>query len=91
MWSRDRLLWEKKSLELQNKFNDKSRRVLIIEVKLENKILLMIMVYKANTKKEQLSTLSGLSNMLEYINDIMNNVFRGGFNMFFEDKLEEKG
>ena len=51
----------------------------------------MIMVQKANTKKEQLSTLSGLSNMLEYINDIMNNVFRGGFNMFFEDKLEEKG
>ena len=55
----------KKSFELQNKFNDKSGRVLIIEVKLENEILLMIMVYKTNTKKEKLSTLSGLSNMLE--------------------------
>ena len=41
----------KKYFELQNKFNDKSGRVLIIEVKLENEILLMIMVYKANTKK----------------------------------------
>ena len=81
----------KKSFELQNKFNDKSGRVLIIEVKLENEILLMIMVYKTNTKKEKLSTLSGLSNMLEYINDIMNNIFRGGFNLFFEDKLEAKG
>ena len=81
----------KKYFELQNKFNDKSGRVLIIEVKLENEILLMIMVYKANTKKEKLSTLSGLSNMLEYINDIMNNIFRGGFNLFFEDKLEAKG
>ena len=83
-------MW-KKYFELQNKFNDKSGRVLIIEVKLENEILLMIMVYKANTKKEKLSTLSGLSNMLEYINDIMNNIFRGGFNLFFEDKLEAKG
>ena len=55
----------KKYFELQNKFNDKSGRVLIIEVKLENEILLMIMVYKTNTKKEKLSTLSGLSNMLE--------------------------
>ena len=50
----------KKYLELQKKYNDKSGRVLIIEVKLENEILLMIMVYKANTKKEKLSTLSGL-------------------------------
>ena len=62
----------KKSLELPNKFNDKTGRVLIIEVKIENEVLLLIDLYNANTENEQLSRLSDLSNMLEKIDDINN-------------------
>ena len=83
----------KKSFELLSKFNDKSGRVLILEVKIENEVLLLINLYNANTENEQLSTLSDLSNMLEKIDDINNKsiVFGGDFNLFFEAKLEEQG
>ena len=85
--------YEKKSFELWSKFNDKSGRVLIPEVKIENKVLLLINVYNANTENEQLSTLSDLSNILEKISDINNTsiLFGGDFNLFFEVKLETKG
>ena len=75
------------------KFNDKSGRVLILEVKIENEVLLLINLYNANTENEQLSTLSDLSNMLEKIDDINNKsiVFGGDFNLFFEVKLEAQG
>ena len=55
----------KKSFGLLSKFNDNSGRVLITEVKIENKILLLMNLYNANTENKQLSTLSDLSNMLE--------------------------
>ena len=92
MWSRHKLLW-KKVFRLLSKFNDKSGRVLILEIKIENKVLLLINLYNANTENEQLSTLSDLSNMLEKIDDINNKsiVFGGDFNLFFEAKLEEQG
>ena len=83
----------KKSFELLSKFNDKSGRVLILEVKIENEVLLLINLYNANTENEQLSTLSDLSNMLEKIDDINNKkiVFEGDFILFFEVKLEAQG
>ena len=79
----------KQSFELLSKFNDKSGRVLTLEVKIENEVLLLINLYNANTENEQLSTLSDLSNMLEKIDDINNKsiVFGGDFNLFFEAKL----
>ena len=80
----------KKSFELLNNFNDKSGRVLILEVKIENAVLLLINLYHANTENKQLSTLSDLSNMLEKIDDINNKstIFGGDFNLFLEVKLE---
>ena len=83
----------KKSFGLLRKFNDKSGRVLIIEVKIENEVLVLFNLYNANMENEQLSTLSDLSNMLERINDINNKriVFPGDFNLLFEDKLEPHG
>ena len=83
----------KKSFELLEKFNDKSRRALITEVKKENEVVLLINLYNANTENEQISTLSDLSNMLEKINDINNkNIgFGGDFNLFFEAKSEVQG
>ena len=83
----------KKSVELLNNFNDKSGRVLVIEVKIDNEVLLLINLYRANTENEQLNTLSDLSNMLEKIDDINNKsiVFGGDLNLFFEVKLEAQG
>ena len=87
----------KKSFELLSKFNDKSGRVLITEVKIENKILLVMNLYNANTENKQLSTLSDLSNVrkvkLKKIDDINNKsvVFGRDFNLFFEAKLEAQG
>ena len=91
MWSRHRL--EKNSFELLNRFNDKSRHVLIIQLKIENEILLLINLYNAKTENEQLSTLSDLSNMLEKIDDISNKstVFGRDFNLLCEAKLEAQG
>ena len=73
----------KKYFKLLSKFNDKSGRILILEVKIENEVLLLINLYNANTENEQLSTLSDLSNMLEKIDDINNKsiVLRGDFNL----------
>ena len=91
MWSRHRL--EKNSFELLNRFNDKSRHVLIIQLKIENEILLLINLYNAKTENEQLSTLSDLSNMLGKIDDISNKstVFGIDFNLLCETKLEARG
>ena len=80
----------KKSFELLSKFNNKSGRIIIIEVKIENEVLLLINLYNANTENEQLSTQSDLSNMLEKIDDINNKsiVYGRDFNLFFKAKLE---
>ena len=80
----------KKYFRLLNKFNDKSGRVLIIEVEIENEVLLLINLCNANTENEQLSILSDLSNKSEKINGINDKttVSGGDFNLFFEAKLE---
>ena len=70
----------KQPFELLNKFNDKSGRVLIIEVKIENELFLLINPYNANTENEELSMLSDLSNILEKISDINDKrIAFGGF------------
>ena len=77
-----------KYFELLNKFYLKSGRVLIIEVKIENELLLLINLCNANTENEELSTISDPKNMLEKIDDINNKsiVFEGDLNLFFEAK-----
>ena len=82
----------KKSFELLSKFNDKSGRVLILEVKIENEFLLLINLYNANTENKQLRTLFDISNTLEKIDNINHKkiVFGGDFNTFFEAKLEAR-
>ena len=79
-----------KYFKLLNKFYLKSGRVLIIEVKIENELLLLINLCNANTENEELSTISDPKNMLEKIDDINNKsiVFEGDLNLFFEAKLK---
>ena len=68
-------------------------RLLIIQAKVENEYFLLLNIYRANRESEQLSTLSDLSNMLEKTDDvaIKKLVLGGGFNLFFEVKLESQG
>ena len=72
---------------------NRSGRVLIVEVKIEEEVLLLINLYNANTKNEQLSMLSDLSNMSEKIDNINNKsiVFGGYFNLSLAAKLEAQG
>ena len=89
-----KLYYVKRSVELLNKFNDKSGRVLIIELKIENKVLLLINLYKASTENKQYSTLSDLRNVIEKNTIDINKkspVFGGDFNLFFEGKLKTQG
>ena len=88
----DRLSFLSNSVKLLNKFNGKSGRVLIIELKIENEFLLLISLQNANTENEQLNTLCDLSSMLEKIDDTNNEsiVFGGDFNLFFEAKSEKQ-
>ena len=79
----------KKSFELLSQLNDKSVRILIIEVKIENEVLLLINLYQANTENQKLSALSDLSDLLEKIDDINNkSIVFGDCNLFVEAKLE---
>ena len=79
----------KKSFELLSQLNDKSVRILIIEVKIENEVLLLINLYQANTENQKLSALSDLSDLLEKIDDINNkSIVFGDFNLFVQAKLE---
>ena len=71
----------KKSFELLSQLNDKSVRILIIEVKIEKEVLLLI--------NQKLSALSDLSDLSEKIDDINNkSIVFGDFNLFVEAKLE---
>ena len=82
-----------KSLEVVETENDDQGRILILDKKICDKELLLANLYNANTEKEQLDTLTKLSEMLNSIPNIINkNVILGGdFNLFFNTSLEIRG
>ena len=82
-----------KSLEVVETKNDDQGRILILDMKICDKELLLVNLYNANTEKEQLDTLTKLSEMLNSIPNIVNkNVILGGdFNLFFNTSLETQG
>ena len=54
---------------------------------------ILISLYNANTKKDQLTTFSELTNLLENFDLTKNKpiIFAGGFNLFLDRSLEAKG
>ena len=50
---------------LKTQLNDKSGRILILEVTIDDTEYLLINIYSANTEQHQLETLQNLSNLLE--------------------------
>ena len=82
-----------KSLDVVETKNNDQGRILILDIKICNKELLLVNLYNANIEKEQLDTLTKLSEMLNSILNIVNkNVILGGdFNLFFNTSLETQG
>ena len=64
---------------------DNLGRILVIEVKIDDSVFLLINIYNANTKSEQLQTLNDLINILETFKDIRDKsvVLGGDFNVIF--------
>ena len=82
-----------KSLEVVETKNDNEDRILILDIKFCDKELLLVNLYNVNTEKEQLDTLTKLSEMLNSIPNIVNkNVILGGdFNFLCNTSLEFQG
>ena len=71
--------------------NDKNGIILILEVTTDNTEYLLINIYDVNTEQHQLETLQNLSILLENFDTFYskNVILTGGFNFFFNKKLEQ--
>ena len=68
-----------KYLNILNIKRDNLKRILVIEVKIDDSVFVLINIYKADTEPEQLHALNDLSNIIETFEDIQNkNVVLGG-------------
>ena len=59
-----------KALNILNIRRDNLRRILVIEVKIDDSVFVPINIYNANTESEQLHALNDLINILETFEDI---------------------
>ena len=78
------------SLEVAETTNDDQGRILILDIKICDKELFLVNLYRANTEKEQLDTLAKLFEMLNSISNIVNKnvILAGDFNLFFSTPHE---
>ena len=76
-----------------NEIQDKDRRILILDVQVDDATFLLINLYNANKECEQLNVLTTLCNFLSNITDFhcKNTIFDGDFNVFFETNYEPQG
>ena len=83
----------KKALNILNIKLDNLGCILIIEVKIDHLIFMLINIYNANTKSEQLHTLNDLINILKAFEDIQNKsaALGGDFNVILNPSLDSKG
>ena len=71
---------------------DNLRRILVIELKIDNSVFVLINIYNANTESAQLHTLNDLINILEIFEDIPNKsvVSGGDLNVILKPPLESE-
>ena len=76
-----------------NKIQDKDRRILILDVQVDDATFLLINLYNANKECEQLNVLTTLCNFLSNISDLhcKNIIIGGDFNVFFDTNYEAQG
>ena len=76
-------------LSLKNKKTDKERRILVLDVSIDDSEYVLMNLYNATTEKEQIDVLSILSELLErFDTNSTKLVMVRDFNLFFESKLE---
>ena len=82
-----------KALNILNIRRDNLRRILVIEVKIDDSVFVLINIYNANTESEQLHTLNDLINILETFEDIQDKsvVLASDFNVIFNTSLDLEG
>ena len=73
-----------KKIEVINKKCDSYGRILVLEINIDDKIFVLINIYNANIKLDQVKALSGL--ILDCVNDIQNKdiIFGGDSNIVFD-------
>ena len=82
-----------KTIEQTNKISNKSGRILLVEVTIDDTIFVLIKIYNASTELEQLDTFSDLVSILDKVKDIQNKkkVLGGNLNVTFDISLENLG
>ena len=67
---------------------DNDGRVLILDATINGSNYHLINFYNANTKREQLTTIKNLNNLLKYLEDFHDKkmIFAGDFNLIFDKK-----
>ena len=70
--------------------HDNDGRVLILDTTINGSHYLLIIFYNANTKREQLTTIKNLNNLLKDFEDFHDKkvTFAGDFNLIFDKNLE---
>ena len=78
---------------VKNKVHDNDGRVLILDTTINGSHYLLIIFYNANTKREQLTTIKNLNNLLKDFEDFHDKkvIFVGDFNLIFDKNLESAG
>ena len=75
---------EPKKKEVINKKWDNYGRILLLEINIDDKLFVLMNIYNANNKLDQVKALSGL--ILDCVNDIQNKdiIFSGDSNIIFD-------
>ena len=73
--------------------HDNDGRVLILDATTNGSDYLLINFYKANTEREQLTTIKSLNNLLKNFEDFHDKkvIFASDFNLIFDKNLESAG
>ena len=76
---------ENNKVDVLDKKTDKNGRILISDVMVDETNFVLVNIYNANTKTEQVTTLLDLGKMLETIKDFSDKhiILAGDFNIFF--------
>ena len=76
-----------------NEFSDNSGCILVLQVKVDDKIYLLVILYNSNNEPEQLETLHELDTILLKFdaNEYNCIIFSGDFNTFFNTSFKATG
>ena len=84
---------ELRNLLLKNNKTNRSLRILILDVFINDSEYILINIHNANTEKEQIEVLSNLFALLKtfHINPNKHIIMAGHFNLFFNSNLDAAG